>query len=446
MDVVLADLTVQSTPISTTEEVRNVATIAANADQQIGDLLAEAFEKVGREGTITLQDGKTLFHELEVVEGCKFDRGYLSHYFVSNTKESKIEMESPLILFYEKKLSSLQPLLPLLEKVLQAKKSLLIIAEDVEGEALTALVVNKLRGALDVAAVKAPGFGDTRTAMLQDLAILTGGQVITEQTDNKLEDVELQHLGTAKTVTITKDSTTVLEGASSAAEVEDRCEQLRGLMENTVSEYEKDKLKERLAKLKGGVAVLRAGGASEVEVNEAKDRMNDALSATRCAIEEGIVAGGGAALLYASTKLTDALAEYTKTGGKNAQQSGLKIDNFDQSVGVRIVAEAVRKPCQTIVNNAGDAEGSVVVQTLLEGKDKRRGYNAQTGKYVDMLEAGIVDPTKVVRTALADASSVAGLLTTTEIVISEAPDTDQLSPMDKRAMSRRRRGVLWEGL
>lgn len=416
--LVVEELEKMSKEVKTNEEIRQVATIASNSDEVIGKMLAEAFGKVGVEGNITIQEGRTLEHELEVVEGCKFDRGYISHYFVNDQKAGKIELEDPLILFYEKKLDRIQPLLPILEKVVATRKPLLIIAEDVESEALSTLVVNKMRGGLNVSAVKAPGFGENRKSMLHDLAILTGGQVITEEVGGKLEDAELSMLGTAKRITITKDSTTILEGKSSQAEIDERCEQIRLARESTVSEYECDKLNERLARLQGGVAVIKVGGASEVEVGEIKDRLMDALCATKCAVEEGIVPGGGAALIHACKVL-----------------EGRKFDNFDQDIGRKIVVEALKKPCSTIVKNAGK-EGAVVVQNIMSSEDTNYGYDAQNEVYTDMVKAGIVDPTKVVRTALVDASSVASLLTTAEIVISELQDgVAKLSPMDKRAMS-----------
>ncbi|CAD7938442.1 unnamed protein product [Amoebophrya sp. A120] len=429
VEVVSKDLSRLAKPVGGTEEIRQVATIAANSDTEIGNLLAEAFHRVGKEGNITVQDGNTLQHELEIVEGCRIDRGYLSPYFLdspgssggssssSSKNQNSLELENPLILFYEKKLSHLEPLLPVLEQVVQAKRPLLIIAEDVEGEALSTLVVNKLRGGLRVCAIKAPGFGDNRKAMLHDMAVLTGGVVITEDVGLRLDQTRLEQLGNCKKCLIGKDSTTILEGRSSKPEIELRCAEIRVAMENTASEYEADKLKERLARLQGGVAVIKVGGSSEVEVGETRDRFADALCATRCALEEGVVPGGGTAFLYATESLKD-----------------VKLDNDDRNFGVQIVREVLKQPCLAIVRNAGK-EGSIVVDKLLEGKDEKMGYDAQKDVFVNMLEAGILDPTKVVRTALEDASSVAGLLTTTEVVIHEADDDEKLSPMDRRAMT-----------
>eukprot|EP00440_Ansanella_granifera_P035642 gb/GFBE01038664.1/.p1 GENE.gb/GFBE01038664.1/~~gb/GFBE01038664.1/.p1 ORF type:complete len:574 (+),score=233.29 gb/GFBE01038664.1/:1-1722(+) len=399
--LVLEDLANQATMIETPDKIRSVATIAANGDVQIGQMITEAFEKVGKDGTITVSDGKTMDHELEVVEGMSLDRGYISPYFITNVKAQKVEMESPLVLVFDKKISSVQSILPILEQVAKVQKPLLIICEDVDGEALSMLIVNKLRGGLKVAAVKSPGFGDNRKAILQDLAVLTGAELITEDLGGKLEEVQLSQLGTAKTVTIDKDSTVILDGAGEKGAIEERCESIRDSIEASVSEYEKDKMKERLAKLGGGVAVIKVGGASEVEVNETKDRLNDALNATKAALEEGIVPGGGTALLYATMKL-----------------EGLKLDSLDQQVGVDAIKAALKQPCIQIATNAGE-EGAVVVQTLMKEKNMSKGFNAQTGQYVDMIEAGIIDPTKVVRTALADAVSVASLMTTTEAIIAE---------------------------
>merc|ERR1711972_320384 len=352
-------------------------------------------------GTITVQDGKTLAHELEVVEGMRLDRGYISPYFVTDAKTQKVEMENPLVLLFDKKISSVQSILPILEQVAKMQKPLLIMAEDVDSEALSLLIVNKLRGGLKVAAVKAPGFGDNRKAMLQDLAVLTGTELLSEELGDKLEDLQITQLGQVKTVTITKDDTVMLDGIGEKAKIDERCEAIRDAIEASTSEYEKDKLKERLAKLSGGVAVIKVGGASEVEVNEVKDRLNDALCATRAALEEGIVPGGGAALIYASKQLED-----------------LKLPSLDQQVGVDAIKAAIRQPCIQIAQNAGE-EGAVVVQALMKSTDKSQGFNAQSGEYVDMIEAGIIDPTKVVRTALADAASVASLMTTTEAIIAE---------------------------
>jgi len=399
--IVLEDLQAQATMIESPESIKSVATIASNGDEAIGDLITKAFEKVGKDGTITVADGKTLEHELEVVEGMQLDRGYISPYFVNNAKLQKVEMENPLVLLYDKKISSVQSILPVLEQVAKTQRPLFIMAEDVDGEALAVLIVNKLRGGLKVAAVKAPGFGDNRKAMLQDLSVLTGAELISEEVGGKLEDVTLEQLGSVKTLSVGKDDTIMLDGAGSAEAIEERCEAIRDAIEASTSEYEKDKMKERLAKLSGGVAVIKVGGASEVEVGEVKDRLNDALNATKAALEEGIVPGGGAALLYASMKLEN-----------------LKLDNLDQQVGVDAIKAALKQPCIQIAQNAGE-EGAVVVQTLLKGGSKSLGFNAQTAEYVDMIQAGIIDPTKVVRTALTDAASVASLMTTTECIIAE---------------------------
>lgn len=399
--VVLDDLSAQSIAIDSPSSIKSVATIASNGDAMIGNMITEAFEKVGKDGTITVQDGKTLTHELDIVEGMKLDRGYISPYFITDQKSQRVEMENPLVMIFDKKISSVQAVLPLLEQVAKLQKSLLIVAEDVDSEALAMLIVNKLRGGLKVAAVKAPGFGDNRKAILQDLAVLTGGELITEELGAKLEETKIEQLGTVKTVTITKDDTVMLDGAGSSESIEDRCAAIRDTIEASASEYEKDKMKERLAKLSGGVAVIKVGGATEFEVNEVKDRLNDALCATRAALEEGIVPGGGAALIYASRRLED-----------------LKLDNLDQQVGVDAIKVAVRQPCIQIAQNAGE-EGAVVVQTLQKSDDLQWGFNAATGDYVNMIDAGIIDPTKVVRTALADAASVASLMTTTECIIAE---------------------------
>jgi len=398
---VLDDLAAQATAIDSPASIKSVATIAANGDESIGGMICDAFEKVGKDGTITVSDGKTMEHELEVVEGMKLDRGYISPYFVTNAKAQKVELENPLVLLYEKKISSVQSILPILEQVAKLQKPLLICAEDVDSEALAMLIVNKLRGGLQVAAIKAPGFGDNRKAMLQDLAVLTGADLITEETGGKLEDLKVEQLGSVKTVTISKDDTVMLDGSGEKAAIEQRCETIRDAIEASTSEYEKDKMKERLAKLSGGVAVIKVGGASEVEVNEIKDRLNDALCATKAALEEGIVPGGGTALLYASRQLET-----------------LKLDNLDQQVGVDAIRAALKQPCMQIAQNAG-AEAGVVVQTLLKSEGRSLGFNAAKGEYVNMVEAGIIDPTKVVRTALADAASVASLMTTTEVIIAD---------------------------
>lgn len=414
--LVLEDLASQAVSIESPASIKSVATIAANGDEPIGQLICEAFEKVGKDGTITVQDGKTLDHELEVVEGMKFDRGYISPYFITNNKTQQVEMDDPLVLLYEKKISSVQALLPILEQVAKVQKPLLIIAEDVDSEALAVLVVNKLRGGLKVCAVKAPGFGDNRKAMIQDMAVLTGAEIVSEDLGGKLEDMQITQLGTCKKLTVGKDDTVMLDGAGDKPAIEERCEQIRDAIELTSSEYEKDKMKERLAKLSGGVAVIKVGGASEVEVNETKDRLNDALNATKAALEEGIVPGGGTALLRASNKL-----------------SGLKLDNLDQQVGVDAIKAALKQPCIQIAQNAGE-EGAVVVQTLLKSDDFHLGFNAQSAEYVDMIKAGIIDPTKVVRTALADATSVASLMTTTECIIAEEIE-EQAAAAGQRPLS-----------
>jgi len=399
--VVLEDLASRAIMIDSPESIKSVATIAANGDEGIGQMIMNAFEKVGKDGTITVQDGKTLEHELEVVEGMRLDRGYISPYFITNAKAQKVEMEDPLVLLYGKKISSVQTILPVLEHVAKLQKPLLVIAEDIDSEALALLIVNKLRGGLKVAAIKAPGFGDNRKLILEDLAVLTGAKLVSEDLGEKLEDLQITDLGSVKTVTITKDDTVMLDGAGDRADIEERCESIRDTIEASASTYEQDKMKERLAKLSGGVAVIKVGGASEVEVNEVKDRLNDALCATRAALEEGIVPGGGTALLYAATKL-----------------DALKLDSLDQQVGVDAIKAALIQPCMQIMHNAGE-EGAVVVQTLQKEMNYSKGFNAQTGQYVDMIQEGIIDPTKVVRTALADAVSVASLMTTTECVIAD---------------------------
>jgi len=420
--VVLEDLSEQTTMIESPDAIRSVATIAANGDELIGDLITQAFEKVGKDGTITVSDGKTLEHELEVVEGMKFDRGYISPYFLTDAKAQKAELEDPLILLYEKKISTVQAILPILEQVAKAQKPLVVIAEDIDGEALALLVVNKLRGGLKVAAVKAPGFGDNRKAMIHDLAIITGAEMINEDLGGKLEDITIAQLGSAKTVSISKDDTVILDGVGDKTAIEERCAEIRDAIELTASEYEKDKLKERLAKISGGVAVIKVGGASEVEVNEVKDRLNDSLNATQAALEEGIVPGGGTALLRAASKL-----------------DGLQLDNLDQQVGVDAIKAALKVPCMQIAANAGE-EGAVVVQTLQKSDNPHLGFNAQTGQYVDMIEAGIIDPKKVVRSALADAASVAGLMTTTEVIIADEcadiiiPGQRPISPYEQAGM------------
>ncbi|MEX0810254.1 MAG: chaperonin GroEL [Dongiaceae bacterium] len=403
VDAVVEDVKKRAKKVSTSEEIAQVGTISANGEKEIGQMIAKAMQKVGNEGVITVEEAKGLETELEVVEGMQFDRGYLSPYFVTNAEKMQVELENPYILLHEKKLSSLQPMLPILEAVVQAGRPLLIIAEDVEGEALATLVVNKLRGGLKVAAVKAPGFGDRRKAMLEDIAILSGGQVISEDLGIKLENVTVEMLGKAKKVTITKDDTTVIDGAGKKKEIEGRCNQIRAQMEETTSEYDKEKLAERLAKLAGGVAVIRVGGSTEIEVKERKDRVDDAMHATRAAVEEGIIAGGGVALLYAIRALTN-----------------IRVDNNDQKVGIEIVRRALSIPARLIAENAG-TDGSIVVGKLLDQKNTNYGYDAQNDEYTDLVKAGIIDPVKVVRTALQDASSVAGLLITTEAMVAERP-------------------------
>ena len=399
---VVENLKARATKITSSAEVAQVGTISANGEKQIGDDIAEAMQKVGNEGVITVEEAKTTESTLEVVEGMQFDRGYLSAYFVTNPEKMVAALEDPLILLHEKKLSNLQAMLPILEAVVQSQRPLLIIAEDIEGEALATLVVNRLRGGLKVAAVKAPGFGDRRKAMLEDIAVLTGGQVISEDLGIKLENVTLDMLGTAKKVEITKENTTIIDGAGQKSDIEGRVAQIKSQIEDTTSDYDKEKLQERLAKLAGGVAVIKVGGATEVEVKERKDRVDDALNATRAAVEEGIVPGGGVALLRASNEL--------KVKGANA----------DQQAGIGIVKRALQEPLRQIANNAGD-EGSVVVGKILENPSLTFGYDAQTSTYGDMIKMGIIDPVKVVRTALQDAASVASLLITTEAMIADSP-------------------------
>ena len=400
---VVEELKKKSKKVTSSEEIAQVGTISANGDQDIGKMIAKAMEKVGNEGVITVEEAKSLESELEVVEGMQFDRGYISPYFITNADKMVTELEDPLILIYEKKLSGLQPLLPLLEAVVQSGKPLLIIAEDVEGEALATLVVNKLRGGLKVAAVKAPGFGDRRKAMLQDIAVLTGGEMISEDLGIKLENVTVQMLGKAKRVSITKDDTTIVGGAGKKAEIEGRIAQIKQQIEDTTSDYDREKLQERLAKLAGGVAVIKVGGSTEVEVKEKKDRVDDALNATRAAVEEGIVPGGGVALMRTLKTL-----------------DGLKPENDDQRVGINIVRRALQAPARQIAENAGE-DGAVVAGKILDNGDYAFGYNAQTGEYGDLVKQGVIDPAKVVRTALQDAASVAGLLVTTEAMVAEKP-------------------------
>jgi chaperonin GroEL len=392
-----------SKKVTTNQEIAQVGSISANGDKEIGDMIARAMEKVGNEGVITVEEAKSLETELDVVEGMQFDRGYLSPYFITNADKMECVLEDPLILLSEKKLSSLQPLLPVLEAVVQSSRPLLIVAEDIEGEALATLVVNKLRGGLRVAAVKAPGFGDRRKAMLEDIATLTGGQLISEDLGIKLENVTIDMLGKAKKVTITKDDTTIVDGSGDKVDIEARISQIKRQIEDTTSDYDKEKLQERLAKLAGGVAVVRVGGSTEVEVKEKKDRVDDALNATRAAVEEGIVPGGGVCLLKASLSL-----------------EGLHGDNADQNAGIAIVRRALQAPIRQIAENSG-VEGSIVVGKILENGSATFGFNAQSEEYVDLIAAGIIDPAKVVRTALQDAASVAGLMITTEAAIVEAP-------------------------
>ncbi|MBP1883143.1 chaperonin GroEL [Sinorhizobium mexicanum] len=402
---VVKDLLAKAKKINTSDEVAQVGTISANGEKQIGLDIAEAMQKVGNEGVITVEEAKTAETELEVVEGMQFDRGYLSPYFVTNPEKMVADLEDAFVLLHEKKLSNLQAMLPVLEAVVQTGKPLLIIAEDVEGEALATLVVNKLRGGLKIAAVKAPGFGDRRKAMLEDIAILTGGTVISEDLGIKLESVTLDMLGRAKKVSISKENTTIVDGAGQKADIEGRVAQIKAQIEETTSDYDREKLQERLAKLAGGVAVIRVGGATEVEVKEKKDRIDDALNATRAAVQEGIVPGGGVALLRSSVKIT------------------AKGENDDQDAGVNIVRRALQAPARQIAENAGD-EASIVVGKILEKNTDDFGYNAQTGEYGDMIAMGIIDPVKVVRTALQDAASVASLLITTEAMIAELPKKD----------------------
>ena len=408
---VVEDLMKRAKKIKSNDEISQVGTISANGETEIGEKIAEAMSRVGNEGVITVEEAKTLETELDVVEGMQFDRGYLSPYFITNSDKMVAELEDPLILLHEKKLSNLQAMLPVLESVVQSSRPLLIIAEDIEGEALATLVVNKLRGGLKVAAVKAPGFGDRRKAMLEDIAILTDGQVISEDLGIKLENVSLDMLGSAKRVRITKDDTTIVDGVGKKADIKSRVSQIRAQIEETTSDYDREKLQERLAKLAGGVAVIKVGGATEVEVKERKDRVDDALNATRAAVEEGIVPGGGVALLYASKAIA-------KLEGEDA----------DQNAGIDIIRRALQAPIRQIVENAGQ-EGSVIVGKLLEQKSLTYGYNAQKEEFVDMVANGIIDPAKVVRTALQDASSIAGLLITTEAMVADAPSKDAGGPM-----------------
>ncbi len=404
VEAAVEDIKGRAKKITTSDEVAQVGTISANGEESIGKMIAQAMKKVGNEGVITVEEAKSLDTELDVVEGMQFDRGYLSPYFITNADKMTCELESPFLLLFEKKLSGLQAMLPVLEAVVQSGKPLLIVAEDVEGEALATLVVNKLRGGLKVSAVKAPGFGDRRKAMLEDMAILTGGQLISDDLGIKLENVTLDMLGKAKRVLIQKENTTIVDGAGKKADIEGRIAQIKAQIEETTSDYDKEKLQERLAKLAGGVAVIKVGGSTEIEVKERKDRVDDAMHATRAAVEEGVVAGGGSALLYAVRALDK-----------------LRTANADQKAGIDIIRRALQAPVRQIVDNAGH-DGSVVVGKLLESKDANFGFDAQKGEYVNMIKAGIIDPTKVVRTALQDAASVAGLLITTEAMIAERPE------------------------
>ncbi len=401
---IVEELKKNAKPVKTNQEIAQIGTISANGEKEIGDFIAQAMEKVGKEGVITVEEAKSLETDLEVVDGMQFDRGYLSPYFITDADKMQVVLENPYILLFEKKLSNLQSMLPILEAVVQSGRPLLIVSEDVEGEALATLVVNKLRGGLKIAAVKAPGFGDRRKAMLEDMAILTGGQVVSEDLGIKLETVTLDMLGRAKKVQITKDNTTIVDGAGEKTEIEARCSQIRAQIEETSSDYDKEKLQERLAKLAGGVAVLRVGGATEVEVKERKDRVDDAMHATRAAVEEGIVAGGGSALLFAS-KILDSV----------------KGDNDDQQFGIEIIRRACQFPVRQIAENAGK-EGSIVVGRLNDKNEVTFGYDAQNDNYCDMVQAGIIDPVKVVRTALQDAASVAGLLLTTEATVTDVAE------------------------
>jgi chaperonin GroEL len=416
VEAIVKDLKAHAKKITSNEEIAQIGTVSANGDTEIGRFLADAMKKVGNEGVITVEEAKSLDTELEVVEGMQFDRGYVSPYFVTNAEKMRVELEDPYILIHEKKLSSLQPMLPLLEAVVQSGKPLLVVAEDIEGEALATLVVNRLRGGLKVAAVKAPGFGDRRKAMLEDIAILTGGTAISEDLGIKLENVTLKMLGRAKKVVIDKENTTIVNGAGTKKEIEARVTQMKAQIEETTSDYDREKLQERLAKLAGGVAVIRVGGATEVEVKERKDRVDDAMHATRAAVEEGILPGGGVALLRALKAL-----------------DGIKTSNADQKAGIDIVRRAIQVPARQIVQNAGE-DGSLVVGKLLENSSYNWGFNAATGEYQDLVKAGVIDPAKVVRTALQDAASVAALLITTEALVAEKPKKSEpvaaAPPMD----------------
>jgi chaperonin GroEL len=410
VEAVVESLEARSKKISTSDEVAQVGTISANGEEEIGKMIAEAMERVGNEGVITVEEAKSLDTELDVVEGMQFDRGYLSPYFVTDADKMRATLEDPYILLHEKKLSNLQDMLPILEKVVQSGRPLLIIAEDIEGEALATLVVNRLRGGLKVAAVKAPGFGDRRKAMLEDLAILTKGTVISEEVGISLDGMTLEMLGSAKRVEITKDETTIVDGIGEKSEIEARCNQIRAQAEETSSDYDREKLQERLAKLAGGVAVIRVGGATEVEVKERKDRVDDAMHATRAAVEEGIVPGGGVALVKSISVLDK-----------------LNPANRDQEVGVEIVRRALQSPARNIVENAG-AEGSVIVGKLMESNEENEGWDAVTGEFTDLVKAGVIDPTKVVRSSLQNAASVAALLITTEAMVADKPEPKEAAP------------------
>ena len=410
VEAVVKQIQGRSKKIKTEEEISQVGTISSNGELAIGEMISEAMQKVGKEGVITVEEAKSTETELDVVEGMQFDRGYISPYFITNAEKMVADLEDPFILLHEKKLTGLQSMLPLLETVVQSGRPLLIIAEDIEGEALATLVVNRLRGGLKVAAVKAPGFGDRRKAMLEDIAILTGGQLVSEDLGIKLENVGLDMLGTAKKISITKEETTIVDGAGKKGDIQGRCGQIRAQVEETSSDYDREKLQERLAKLAGGVAVIRVGGATEIEVKERRDRVDDAMNATRAAVEEGIVPGGGVALLRASKVLDK-----------------LEGENNDQKVGIEIVSRALQEPVRQIAENAG-VEGSVVVGKLLENRDAAIGFDAQNETYTDMVKAGIIDPTKVVRTELIYAASVAGLLITTEAMVAEKPDDKAAMP------------------
>jgi chaperonin GroEL len=409
--VVIDDVRKRSKKVSTNDEIAQIATISANGDSEIGHMMAQAMQRVGNEGVITVEEAKSLATELEVVEGLQFDRGYISPYFITNAEKMIAEFEDPYLLIHEKKLSGVQPLLPVLEQVVQSGRPLVIIAEDIEGEVLATLVVNRLRGGLRVAAVKAPGFGDRRKAMLEDIAIVTGGQVITDELGIKLENVTLDMLGRARRVRVERENTTIVDGMGKKEDIQARIRQIKQQIEDTTSDYDREKLQERMAKLAGGVAVIRVGGATEVEVKERKDRVDDAVHATKAAVEEGVVAGGGAALLYAAKAI-----------------NGVNVENADQKVGIEIVRNALKAPMRQIAENAG-AEGAIVVGTLLERDEVNWGFDAQSNDYKDMFKAGIIDPTKVVRTALQDAASVAGLMLTSEAMVGEIPEKKPVPAM-----------------